>query len=105
VLEGALAHLSLRTDASLQIACQGFVRGGRRMQEISFETGVAATLDSLIGDQLALLAGAGLSMAAPSSLPSAAALAAFAKQKYDALYGTTRPHLPADVEDQAEFFF
>lgn len=75
------------------------------MQEISFDIGVAAALDSVINDRLTLLAGAGLSMAPPSLLPSAAALAAIAKRKYDALYGDTRQPLPAGVEDQAEFFF
>lgn len=75
------------------------------MQEIDFDAGVAIALDSLLNDRLALLAGAGLSMAAPSSLPSAAALAAIAKRKYDDLYGATRPELPVGVEDQAEFFF
>lgn len=75
------------------------------MQEIAFEDGVAAMLGSLLSDRLTLLAGAGLSMAPPSSLPSAAALAASAKQKYDAMFGATRAPLPAGVEDQAEFFF
>ncbi|MBI1283801.1 MAG: hypothetical protein GC183_05640 [Thiobacillus sp.] len=75
------------------------------MQEISFNDGVAAVLDSLLSDRLVLLAGAGLSMASPSSLPSAATLAASAKQKYGAMYGATRPPLPAGIEDQAEFFF
>jgi hypothetical protein len=75
------------------------------MQEIAFDDGVAAVLDSLLNDRLALLVGAGLSMAAPSSLPSAAALAASAKRKYDATFGATRPPLPAGVENQAEFFF
>jgi hypothetical protein len=80
-------------------------QGAQQMQEISLDTGVATALDSLINDRLALLAGAGLSMAPPSSLPSAAALAAIAKRTYDALFGATRPPLPAGVEDQAEFFF
>jgi hypothetical protein len=75
------------------------------MQEISLETGVAIALDSVINDRLALLAGAGLSMAPPSSLPSAAALAVTAKLRYDASYGATRAPLPVSVEDQAEFFF
>jgi hypothetical protein len=75
------------------------------MQEIDFRAGVSMALDSLLNSRLALLCGAGLSMASPSSLPSAAALAAKAKQKYDGLYGVTRDPLPVDVEDQAEFFF
>ncbi len=75
------------------------------MQEITFDNGVAAVLDSLLNDRLAVLAGAGLSMAPPSLLPSAANLAASAKQKYDAMYGVTRPPLAPGMEDQAEFFF
>jgi hypothetical protein len=75
------------------------------MQEIALDDGVAVVLDSLLNDRLALLVGAGLSMAPPSYLPSAAALAASAKRKYDAMFGATRPPLPSGVEDQAEFFF
>lgn len=75
------------------------------IQQISFDDGVATSLDSLLNDRLALLVGAGLSMAPPSSLPSAGDLATFAKHKYDAIYGPNRPPLAADVEDQAEFFF
>ena len=44
-------------------------------------------------------------MAAPSSIPSAAALAVSAKAKYDATYSTARPPLPASIDDQAQFFF
>jgi len=75
------------------------------MIQISFDEGVSSALDSLLSDRLALLAGAGMSMAPPSNLPSAAAIAASAKQKYDGTYGATRPPLPIGVEDQAEFFF
>ncbi|MFC5488877.1 hypothetical protein [Dokdonella soli] len=75
------------------------------MQEISFDTGVATALDSVINTRLTLLAGAGLSMAPPSLLPNAAALAATAKRRYDALHGATRQPLAVSVEDQAEFFF
>lgn len=75
------------------------------MEKIDFDKGVADVLDSLLNDRLVLLAGAGLSMSSPSSLPSAAALATSAKQKYEAMYGNTRAPLAADVESQAEFFF
>ena len=44
-------------------------------------------------------------MASPSCLPSAAALAWRAKQKYDATYGGDRDPLPATIDAQAEFFF
>src|SRR5262249_9048030 len=75
------------------------------MEELAFNDGVAAALDSLLSDRLTLLVGAGLSMAPPSSLPSAATIAARAKLKYDAIYGATRPPMSAGVEEQAEFFF
>lgn len=75
------------------------------MQPTSIQEGVSAAFDSLLGDRLAILCGAGLSMAEPSSLPSAVALAREAKRKYDAQYGATRDPLPPGIEDQAEFFF
>ncbi len=75
------------------------------MDEITLEEGVALALTALWSDRLTLLAGAGLSMDPPSCLPAAANLAARAKQKYDATYGTTRDPLPPGIEDQAEFFF
>lgn len=75
------------------------------MDEINLDEGIAIAIDALHAERLALLCGAGLSMASPSNLPSAAQLAAKAKQKYDAMYGTTRPPLPTNIEEQAEFFF
>lgn len=75
------------------------------MKEIDVEEGVALALDAILSERLAILCGAGLSMAPPSSLPSAATLAADAKRKYDSQYGATRPPLPAGIEEQAEFFF
>ena len=44
-------------------------------------------------------------MAPPSSIPSAAELAASAKRKYDAYFGPDRPPLPESIDDQAQFFF
>ncbi|WP_397596716.1 hypothetical protein [Silanimonas sp.] len=67
--------------------------------------GVAKALDSIVSQRLALLAGAGLSMAPPSNLPSANAIAAEAKRRHDQTYGASRPPLPAAIEDQAEHFF
>ena len=75
------------------------------MQQIDFDLGVQFTLESLLAERLALLAGAGLSMAPPSSLPSAAAIAAEAKRKYDAMHGAGLAPLSPDIEQQAEFFF
>lgn len=77
----------------------------RSMEEITFDVGVDAALNSLLSNRLALLAGAGLSMAPPTCLRAAADIAALAKQKYDATFGATRPPLPSGIEDQAEFFF
>lgn len=75
------------------------------MEEIDIGEGVAAMLSALLGQRLALLAGAGLSMAEPSNLPNAAQIAARAKQKYDATYGADREPLSPKIEEQAEFFF
>lgn len=66
---------------------------------------VASALQNLLAGRLALLAGAGLSMAPPSALPSAWTLADRAKRKYDARFAGIFPELPAQIEEQAEFFF
>jgi hypothetical protein len=75
------------------------------MDEITLAEGLELALTSLLGNRLTLLAGAGLSMDAPSSLPSAATMAARAKEKYDATYGASRAPLPLGIEEQAEYFF
>ena len=74
------------------------------MDLVDLENGVAKALDALYADRLVLLCGAGLSMADPSALPSAATLATKAKRKYDATYGAGRDPLPELIDDQAEFF-
>lgn len=66
---------------------------------------IALALDGILNNRLVLIAGAGLSMAAPSNLPNAAEIAAAAKVEYDARYGGMMSALPAGIEDQAEFFF
>jgi hypothetical protein len=75
------------------------------LREIDLDEGIAVALDALHADRLAVLCGAGLSMASPSNLPSAAQLATEAKRKYDSIYGATRPPLLPSIEEQAEFFF
>ena len=75
------------------------------MDEIGLHDGINQVLDSLLSERLALLCGAGLSMAAPSSIPSAAKLAEKAKAKYDATYGADREPLSEAIEEQAQFFF
>jgi hypothetical protein len=75
------------------------------MQRIEFHLGIQEALGSLFAERLTLLAGAGLSMAAPSSLPSAHTIAVEAKRRYDALHGASQAPLPLAIEEQAEFFF
>jgi hypothetical protein len=75
------------------------------VRHVDLATGVDLALDAIHADRLALLCGAGLSMASPSNLPGAAQVAAEAKRLYSARYGTTRPPLPAGIEEQAEYFF
>ena len=87
---------------------QGQPLGGllsSRMNKIDFDAGLRKAIDALVAGRLALLCGAGLSMAEPSSIPSAAQLAASAKQKYDANFGSARSPLPVSIDDQANFFF
>jgi hypothetical protein len=66
---------------------------------------IALALDGILNNRLVLIAGAGLSMAAPSNLPNAATIAADAKVEYDARYTGLKPPLPPGIEDQAQFFF
>ena len=75
------------------------------MDEVDTQSGIEVALDALFAGRLTLLCGAGLSMAAPSLLPSAAVLAQKAKTQYDATYGGARPPLPESIDDQAQFFF
>ena len=44
-------------------------------------------------------------MADPSNIPGVWSVAASAKQKYDAIYGTNADPLSEDIEEQAEFFY
>jgi hypothetical protein len=75
------------------------------MTPTTTENGIAKALDGILNNRLVLLAGAGLSMAAPSNLPSAAKIAADAKVEFDGRYGGTRAPLPIGIEEQAELFF
>ncbi len=75
------------------------------MRTVTTAEAITCAIDALHHERLAILCGAGLSMGWPSCLPSAANLAADAKAKYDAMYGASRPPLPAGIEDQAEYFF
>jgi hypothetical protein len=75
------------------------------MDEITFQEGIQIAFTALVNDRLAMLAGAGLSMAPPSLLPSTAEIAATAKRKYDSIYGAMRAPLSSNIEEQAEFFF
>lgn len=74
------------------------------MDVIDLQTGVDKAIDALFAHRLALLCGAGLSMAEPSRVPSAAALALKAQQSWAAKFGTCRPPLPDKIDDQAELF-
>jgi hypothetical protein len=71
----------------------------------STEDGIDLAFTSLLAQRLAIIAGAGLSMAPPSKLPSAWTLAARAKATYGLQWGTARPPLSDNIEAQAEFFF
>lgn len=75
------------------------------MNPTTDQDAIALALDGILNNRLVLIAGAGLSMAAPSNLPSAATIAADAKIEYDARYGNLRAPLPPGIEDQAEQFF
>src|ERR1700733_579308 len=62
-------------------------------------------LDSIENNRLVLFCGAGLSMAAPSRVPSAAALATFCKEKYEREIGAKlSDSFASDLEAQAEHF-
>jgi hypothetical protein len=71
----------------------------------SISDGIDLAFTSLLAQRLAVIAGAGLSMAPPSRLPSAWRLAEQAKVAYGVQWGVAKPPLPDDIEAQAEFFF
>ncbi len=75
------------------------------LQNIDLAAAVEYALDGMLNDRQVVLLGAGLSMAPPSSLPSAWTLAQEAKDKYDMQHGATRLPLSPDIEEQADFFF
>lgn len=75
------------------------------MTPVTIDTAIQTALDGILNNRLVLIAGAGLSMAAPSNLPSAAKIALDAKTEYDARYGGIRPPLSEKIEEQAEMFF
>jgi SIR2-like domain len=62
-------------------------------------------LDSIEANRLVIFCGAGLSMASPSNLPSAKALAVECAEKYEALHGPIFPQdVKEDLEKLAEYF-
>jgi hypothetical protein len=67
--------------------------------------GIDLAFTALLAQRLAVIAGAGLSMAAPSHIPSAGKLAERAKAVYGVQWGAAKQPLPDDIEAQAEFFF
>ena len=73
------------------------------MLEMSLDDGIATTRNSLLADRLSALFGAGLSMAPPSCLPSAASLAESAKETYEAQFGAAP--FGSDIAEQADYFF
>lgn len=71
--------------------------------ELPVAEAVQEALHALVADRLSILAGAGLSMAPPSSLPSAAIIAASAKAAYEAKFGAAP--FGDDISQQADYFF
>jgi hypothetical protein len=62
-------------------------------------------LNSIENDRLVLFCGAGLSMSAPSHVPSAAELAKICRETYAKDYGAAIPEVDAqDLEKMAEYF-
>ncbi|MFO1315870.1 MAG: hypothetical protein U1F58_09715 [Burkholderiales bacterium] len=73
------------------------------MIELPLADAVETALHALLADRLSILAGAGLSMAPPSSLPSAATIASLAKAAYEAKFGPAP--FGDDISEQADHFF
>lgn len=73
------------------------------LDAVTLDEAVDLAFHSLLAERLAFLCGAGLSMASPSSLPSAATLAQSIQNRYNA----TVPGNPltANIEEQAEYFW
>lgn len=79
------------------------VFAGWDLESVALDEAIDLAFHSLIADRLAFLCGAGLSMAHPSSLPSAAALAADIQARYNAKVPGNP--LTANIEEQAEYFW
>jgi len=62
-------------------------------------------LTAIAADRLVVVCGAGLSMAPPSNLPSAATLAHTARDEHLAVIGPSGAVLPIALEDQATYFY
>ena len=75
------------------------------MEELNLNDGVDIALAAVIQNRLAVICGAGLSMAEPSNIPSANTIAQTAKRKYDDIFGATAPALSENIEEQAEHFY
>ncbi len=91
--------------AAVELIPEAALRLELDLNEVDLDEGIKIALTALHAERLALLCGAGLSMARPSKVPSAAQLAAAAKSQYEATYGAGQPSLPTALGDQAEYFF
>ena len=88
-----------------RIARDANIRTSDRDPDQRRPDGIDLAFTALLAQRLAVIAGAGLSMAAPSHLPSAAKLAERAKAIYGVQSGAAKQPLPDNIEAQAEFFF
>jgi hypothetical protein len=75
------------------------------MTPTTTDAAIVTALEGILNNRAVLIAGAGLSMAAPSNLPNARKIADDAKAEYDARFAGIHPPLPPGIEDQAEKFF
>lgn len=81
------------------------MRAREALDQITEDVGLLYAFQALQAERLAVLCGAGLSMAGPSFLPSANELAIAAKQAYDAAREPGTTALPATIDEQADLFF
>ena len=97
-----LKQIERRNGCSYQ---HGVTSNHGMIDPISLDDACTRLIAAIAAHRLVILCGAGLSMADPSGVPSAAVIAARVRDQHIATYGNAGEELPHLLEDQADYFF